>query len=32
VILNDKLEEFDDGAEHDLAKIQDLFIVKVYKA
>jgi HD-GYP domain-containing protein (c-di-GMP phosphodiesterase class II) len=32
VILNDKLEEFDDGAVHDLAKIQDLFIVKVYKA
>lgn len=32
VILNDKLEEFDHGAEHDLAKMQDLFIVRVYKA
>ena len=31
VIVNEKLEEVEDGMEHDLAKMQDLFIVKVYR-
>jgi len=31
VIADEKLEEVEDGMEHDLAKMQDLFIVKVYR-